>query len=690
MLRAGLLLALVFAAAPLPAQIFKLGGGTSSLLDAQGGSLEVRGPNYESWMGLGQINGQLRIGAFARTRWRGYTFTLGDDTIRFGLPTDVFQSGQYFLGRGVGMSGVRKNVNFFAFAGATSTHFGTLFLKTAVAEDPVGVLFLDTKLSGTVRAFSRNVLSRQLTSIHGLEWKTRDWLKTAVAAGTGANQGYMATSMDADKGWIAVRASYVGAGSRFHRVTTANPLATEVDRENIVVTVHPKPNLTITASHQNFLQPASADRPAVRANVQQVSAGADLAGFRFGGGIYHNRAKELGNLGTSLWAARRLNDRLDLSFNYFRAAQKSGIISNSVSGTIREIISPRFDLLQLVTYSNGQTTVSFGGNLNSNRFSVGVDYQTVYVPFLASAFKQALMLRVRFRPFGNVELNTQTYVAPDGRIRYTAAGNTFLYRYQGLVVGEPSATFNLPRNMARGRVTDENGDPIRGAALRIDRQDVFTDANGQFFVRVKKAREYPVQVLVDEFLVPGYFEVVDAPASVKAESEEQSEEIIIVVRRTRPPLRPSVMVADAAKPAAGHEDTNAGLPDLAALEPPTSPPVDSPASEPGSKSAVSDSRALPAPVQVPVRDGYAVQVAALSQPESVAALVEALRRQRYPVYVIGGEGVDGLYRVQVGPFLDRQEARSVRSRLIREGYKPIVKDMAFAGPGAKRRDNQGD
>ncbi|MGH9581288.1 MAG: SPOR domain-containing protein, partial [Terriglobales bacterium] len=357
----------------------------------------------------------------------------------------------------------------------------------------------------------------------------------------------------------------------------------------------------------------------------------------------------------------------------------------------REVISPRLDLLQLVTYSNGQATVSFGGNFNTNRLSVGVDYQTVYVPFLASAFKQALMLRIRFRPFGNLELSTQTYVAPDGRLRYTAAGNTFLYRYQGLVTGERNAPFNLPRHMARGRVVDETGDPIRGAALRIDRHDVFTDASGQFFVRLAKAREYPVEVLVDEFLVPGYFEVVDAPASVRADAEERAPEITIVVRRTRPPQvqiaagqarqRPVSPQAPAATPKAAT---------VAALERSGLPPVPSKIDGAGDETLVGDEEDAPVHAQPPIRQGFAVQVAALSHSSSAEALVEKLRLLRYPVYVIGGHREDELYRVQVGPFLDREQARSTSSRLKREGYKPILKSMTPVATVQDARKNQGD
>ena len=110
----------------------------------------------------------------------------------------------------------------------------------------------------------------------------------------------------------------------------------------------------------------------------------------------------------------------------------------------------------MVSRSNGQTTAAFGGQFTSNRLTVGVDYQTVYVPFFAQPFKQALTFHVRFRPFGNVELNAQTYLAPDGRVRYTTSGQTFLYRASGLQVGDSPRGTVMAKNIVRGHVLDES------------------------------------------------------------------------------------------------------------------------------------------------------------------------------------------------------------------------------------------
>jgi len=70
--------------------------------------------------------------------------------------------------------------------------------------------------------------------------------------------------------------------------------------------------------------------------------------------------------------------------------------------------------------------------------------------------------------------------------------------------------------------------------------------------------------------------------------------------------------------------------------------------------------------------GYAVQIAAVSRKDDANALVKALRKKQYPVF-IADNAPDKLFHVQVGPFPDLKEANAMKARLVADGYKPIVK-----------------
>ncbi len=70
--------------------------------------------------------------------------------------------------------------------------------------------------------------------------------------------------------------------------------------------------------------------------------------------------------------------------------------------------------------------------------------------------------------------------------------------------------------------------------------------------------------------------------------------------------------------------------------------------------------------------GYFVQVAAVSKQEDADSLVDALKKKDYPAFA-NQSPTDKLFRVQVGPFADVKDAEAMRTKLIGDGYSPIVK-----------------
>lgn len=81
--------------------------------------------------------------------------------------------------------------------------------------------------------------------------------------------------------------------------------------------------------------------------------------------------------------------------------------------------------------------------------------------------------------------------------------------------------------------------------------------------------------------------------------------------------------------------------------------------------AVPDSEAM--------QGSITVQVAAVTKQEDAEALVAALRRKNYPVFVPPSPSSDNLYHVQVGPFAELKDAEAMKSKLAGDGYNAIVK-----------------
>ena len=109
---------------------------------------------------------------------------------------------------------------------------------------------------------------------------------------------------------------------------------------------------------------------------------------------------------------------------------------------------------------------------------------------------------------------------------------------------------------------------------------------------------------------------------------------------------------------------------------PTSAPGASAPSSPGTSATgtpATQPSNPPDPMAPLPTSGYFVQVAAVSKQDDAEALVDALKKKQYPAFVASNTSADKLFRVQVGPFGDIKDAEGTRSRLINDGYSPILK-----------------
>ncbi len=103
------------------------------------------------------------------------------------------------------------------------------------------------------------------------------------------------------------------------------------------------------------------------------------------------------------------------------------------------------------------------------------------------------------------------------------------------------------------------------------------------------------------------------------------------------------------------------------------PPSATPAASANAQPANQQNANPPDPLAAIPAGGYFVQVAAVSKQEDAQALVDALKAKQYPAFVAASASTDKLFRVQMGPFNDIKEAEDMRTRLINDGYNPILK-----------------
>lgn len=201
---------------------------------------------------------------------------------------------------------------------------------------------------------------------------------------------------------------------------------------------------------------------------------------------------------------------------------------------LREFISPRLSLLQVVMHANGRTSVAMGGAFASGLTTLGLDYQVVHTPYRRTQpFVQTMALTVRL-PLGNYRVNASSFVAADGRVNYSGSASTFFYAGDALSGASKPVELRFERFIVEGTVVDESGVPVDGAAIAIGGTTVFTDSRGRFFVRGSSSRAVPVRVAFDEFITDGQYELVSAPPTATPKRERDIAPIRVVLRRLSP------------------------------------------------------------------------------------------------------------------------------------------------------------
>ncbi len=519
-------------------QLFETRAGSSSLLGTHGGTLAFDDGQHKGSVSVGWHGGP-EYGFFLSTSFDGLALGLGDQMIPFVLPTDLFNPSYYFLGRGVSLTRRAEAGQAFLFAGATSQGIVAPFARLASAESAAGAVFWNRSLSHGVSIFTFNVISRELTSIHGIAWKVRDDLLFALSGGTGNHEPYGAVSLEYKPSWLHLQASYTDASAAFRRVRVQSPVLSESFRENLSAEIHPLKDSGFVFSHQNIVAPVPGSQKGATARVDGISAWTTASGFRFHGTFNHSVTPRGAIHAVFAGAQRTIGGRLEASADYLYGAPSIGQSTSNVLVTLRERISQRLKLSQSLNLGFGQRNLSFGVDFTSHKIDAGIGYATVFVPFFVPgqpAFRQLLFLHLRVQLPHDTEVFADTNVTPLGLVRYTAFADTVAYHAAGQIPGSHQRSSISPYVIA-GRVVDLEQNPVRGAAVQICEETVFTDSNGEFLAHRRRREECPVRVLPQEFLFPPAYELVSAPPTAKADAEAASRTIrIVLCSRPAPPV----------------------------------------------------------------------------------------------------------------------------------------------------------
>jgi hypothetical protein len=531
--RVGLLAALLGHPTTLFAQtVVEVQGGGSSLLGGYGATANFWRAGVDGWIGLGYLRG-LRAGAFFRTALRRDTLRVGNDALVVRFPTDIFSSGTNLLVQGVSYGGGNERTSYLVFGGASSAGLGAPSFQPTSIEAPLGAVFLQHRLSPSVRLSSTTIVAERQTLVPGIHWQVSPDAGAALAAGVGSGRPYASSSIAARNGGLGLKASYVWNPDRFRRAAVPSPNQTESDRENVQLTYDLSPEFQIGFARQNFVQDSADSKPAVRASGNSIFAGGRWQDTRLTTGLYYSRSEGIGNLSSYLGVGRELTGWLDTEIFLLQSHPEGRPASVTPVANLHWRISPKVGLMQQLSIHDRRPTVLLGASLRTGIGEFGADYQIVHQPFQPfNPFRSTLNLTARLQ-LGSYSTSIGTYIQPDGSVDYAASGSTFLYMgaFGGIQPNRVGAV-SLSRYVVRGSVTDETGEPVEGAAVEVGGEIAFTDSRGAFFLRVRHPKAHELRVRPEEFLLPGRWEVVSAPAEVTAEPEDRARGVRIVLRKT--------------------------------------------------------------------------------------------------------------------------------------------------------------
>jgi hypothetical protein len=512
------------------AQVFELEGGGSSLYQGYGGALSIWGDRFEGNVGLGYLNG-FRFSVFLKHLIGRDTLRLGNDAIPVRFTTDVFGGSHSIFAQGAGIRRATRRSSLYAFIGASATAMPAPFVNALHQDQAIGVVQAERTLSPTLRLTTHALFSSRQTVLQGIKWEQPSGVEAGATVGVGGNEPYGSASMAVKRDKVDLRMAYVGMGEHFRRTGVPSPVQSEADRENVLLTLRPAEGFSFGIGRQNFRQDSTLPGTPDRATLNQVFGSARLFGSSVAGGVFDSRTPGTRSASSYVSASRDITRWLETELYLLRVWSPTPARSTTPILHLREFITPRASLLQVVTRASGRTTVAFGGAFASGLTTIGVDYQVIHTPYRPRApFAQTIALNVRL-PLGNYRVSAASFVTPDGRVNYTGSANTFFYAGDVLGGGNRPVEIKFERYIVEGTVVDESGVAVEGAAIDVGGSTIFTDSQGRFFVRRSSKRAAAVRVLVDEFLAAGQFEVVSTPATVTPRVERESTPVRIVVRR---------------------------------------------------------------------------------------------------------------------------------------------------------------
>jgi hypothetical protein len=477
-MKACIILAAFLIAPAVFGQVAQISCGDSTLFQGSGCGTSLYLPHDTAYGGIAYSSGHFDVAASNTFSWRNDLVVLGDRQVGFS-----------FDGTGLGLTLLGASIehktddsSMTAFIGTTGPAFTSPFLLAAVRPQGFGAgVFFKHKYRGA-NLYSLEVAnSGKYTAAQGIDFQWRQDVRLAGSAG----------------------------------ILNSEPFASGT------ISWHPANDWNMFADHQSIFAPYRA------------------TGDNFGVAFTDGRFRAQGSLNESDSQGKRLTGEMvgagvqigpvQAQVNYYKYGART-----MTAGNLTETFYwHHLTLNQSLNHSAGQNSYSFGGGFVwANRLSVSLNHSIVFL-LNGEGFEQVtgVSIGVRVR---DATVNFQTVTTPLGQKLYSIYGSD----YEQLGSWSPGSTVHAAsggKYEYSGRVLDEKGNAVSGAAVEIGRVIAYTNDGGYFSVRGKKAVPLPVTVVPQIFATPGEWAIVSSPGMIEPHDGTATKgtgaPVLIVVKR---------------------------------------------------------------------------------------------------------------------------------------------------------------
>ena len=518
-------------------QVLRIAGAADSTANGgSGAALSLYRQDDTTTLGAA-LQGGVHLGARREVSAGATSFALGDSTVALPLPSDLENTPRAFLARGLLLqNGTAGTLLFAGFTGATTSNS---IISSVLPSRFVSVLSSRVALPQVEVStlLTRGVRRNTLISV---SHERNPFWRVAVTAGRSGSSNVLRTlvarqgtsyrvAVSENWGDLQLQPSVANQAASLERIGL-NVLASRSFGRHWTLDGARHSYSTAGVGQNSLYQGVTAPRSELLEAGAILHVGSMQAQVRMLSAS-SGAQKSDGAIATAAWTAQRWS--LQATYLQSRISSPGGTGAPAAATRSADLqaahqVSTHLRLEETASLGANSNSASVGGSWTGDRFSVSVSRHQMFVPFgTRSGFHSVLLVSARLRIGGN---EASTSVTGGGGLPTSVLLSTDGYYGAVQDGGSPQARpVRLPRFVVQGHVRGANGEPVRGAAVRIASTMVYTDSDGHFLARFDQDRTLAVQLVPEQFLSAQKYR--DRSGVVSVQPTRESGDVLLTAER---------------------------------------------------------------------------------------------------------------------------------------------------------------